>query len=65
MDFNTTEYICPFCKNLLKDPVCCPECLEANFCKDCTLEAEKFNLKCSGCKSDLSGRILKSKPTFS
>jgi len=60
----TPDFSCPLCKNLLKDPVCCPECMETNFCKDCALESEKFKLICQNCNSDLSGRILKANPHF-
>ena len=51
-------FICPFCHNIIVDPVTCSECLTGNFCSKCAMNQVAINGKCSACPIIISPQKL-------
>jgi hypothetical protein len=60
---NISSLICQICNSFMKDPKCCSECLEANFCSRCAEESFKKIPKCPRCNSKWSDTSFKTNPS--
>ena len=63
LDSLNSDFICPFCTKILRNPVACKECNEINFCEKCLINCQKDNL-CPGCHCELYGKNLKPNKYF-
>ena len=57
-----SDFLCFFCKKLLREPLTCSECLSANFCSKCLEAAREKVTKCPQCNAVWSDGSFKANP---